>query len=630
MPPGAVPRVVRFGAFALDLVSGELSKHGVRVKLRDKPFQILSVLVERPGEVITRKELQERLWPGDTFVEFENGLNNAISRLRESLGDNADRPLFIETLPRRGYRFVAPVEIRPEPSVPEAAESPAAPVPAPVGIAPVPAARRRWWLLAAAAAAVVVSTGWYSLKPVPKLPPSARSVAVLPFVPGDAREASTDDYVAFGMTEALITELSRVGALKVISQTSVMQYKGVRKALPDVARELGVGTIVEGSVLREGERVRITVQLIDALTDVHLWAQSYMKDSASAMTDQRQLAREIAGVIRSHLSPSDTSAPPAFHRTNAAAYEAYVKGRYFLQRYDEASWLRGREFLEESIAADPRFADAYEGLASYYLTTDSVLPVEAMALAKSNAARALALDDLFAAAHASLAFAAFFGDWEWTAVEREFTRAVQLDPNDTRTRRWRALYLSAMGRHNEAIDEIQRSVELDPVSVAAFDAAGAVWFNARRFDKILEQATRIAELSPQDPRSHYHFTVAHLHQGNDPQALASAERAVATTGRHPAALALLAAAQHRSGRTDDVRTTMAEINRAAEASYVPQFFIAMANLWTGNRDEAMRGLQRGYERRDGYLVYLKVTPWADALRGHPGFDDLLRKMNFPQ
>jgi TolB-like protein/DNA-binding winged helix-turn-helix (wHTH) protein/Tfp pilus assembly protein PilF len=626
MPPGAAPRVVRFGAFELDLGSGELSKHGVRVKLRDKPFQILSVLVERPGEVITRRELQERLWPGDTFVEFENGLNNAISRLRESLGDNADRPLFIETLPRRGYRFVAPVEVRPGPSLPEAAMPPTA---LPGAVPHAPAVRRRWWLVAAAAVAAAASTGWYSLKPDPERPPSARSVAVLPFVPGDAREASSDEYVAFGMTEALITELSRVGALKVISQTSVMQYKGVRKALPEVARELGVGTIVEGSVLREGDRVRITVQLIDAQTDVHLWAQSYTRDSASALTDQRPLAREIAGVIRSRLAPSDTSVPPAFHQTNAAAYEAYVKGRYFLlQRYDEASWQRGREFFEESVAADPDFAAAYEGLASYYLTTD-MLPTKAMPLAKSNAQRALALDDLSASAHASLAFASFFGDWDWAAVDREFARAVRLDPNDSRTLRWYALYLSAMGRHNEAIDEVERAIELDPVSVSAFDTAGAVWFNARRFDKILEQAARIAELSPQDPRSHYHFTVGHLHQGNTTEALASAERAVAATGRYPAALALLAAAQFRSGRMDDARTTMDEINRAAEAAYVPDFYIAMANLWTGNRDEALRGLQRGYDRRDGYLVHLKVTPWADALRDHPGFIELLRKMNFP-
>lgn len=628
MPPGAAPRVVRFGAFELDLVSGELSKHGVRVKLRDKPFQILSVLVERPGEVITRKELQERLWPGDTFVEFENGLNNAISRLRESLGDNADRPLFIETLPRRGYRFVAPLEARPGPPAPEAAAPPTPPAPA-AAVTQAPRSGRRWWLAAAAVAAAVVSMGWYSLRPDPELAPSARSVAVLPFVPGDAREASPDDYVAFGMTEALITELSRVGALKVISQTSVMQYKGVRKALPEVARELGVGTIVEGSVLREGDRVRITVQLIDAQTDVHLWAQSYMRDAASALTDQRPLAREIAGVIRSRLAPSDTSVPPAFHQTNAAAYEAYVKGRYFMQRYDEASWQRGREFFEESVAADPRFAAAYEGLATYYLTSD-MLPTEAMPLAKSNAQRALALDDLSAGAHASLASAAFFGDWAWSAVEREFTRAVALDPSDTRTRRWRALYLSAMGRHTEAIDEIEQALELDPVSVSAFDAAGAVWFNARRFDKVFEQATRIAELSPQDPRSHYHFTTGHLLQGNTSQALESAERVVTATGRFPAALALLAAAQHRAGRADDARKTMAELNRAAEASYVPAFYVAMANLWIGNADEAVRELQRGFEQRDGYLVYLKVTPWADALRGHPGFDDMVRKMNFPE
>jgi TolB-like protein/DNA-binding winged helix-turn-helix (wHTH) protein/Tfp pilus assembly protein PilF len=626
MTPGPPRRVTRFGAFELDLASGELLKHGVRVKLRDKPFQILVALLERPGDVITRKELQERLWPGDTFVEFENGLNNAISRLRETLGDNADRPLFIETLPRRGYRFVAPLEVRPDAP---AQEPPPPVVPTAASQSPSRMTAWRWWPAAAAIVAATGSVSWYWPSPRPAPAPSTRSVAVLPFVPGDAREASADDYVAFGMTEALITELSRVGALKVISQTSVMQYKGVRRALPAVARELGAGTIVEGSVLREGDQVRITVQLIDAETDTHLWAQSYMRDPAAALGRQRELAREVAGIIRSRLVPSDRSTPPVFHQTSPSAYEAYVKGRYFMQRQDEESWLRGREFFEQSIAADPTFAPAYVGLANYYVTTDLVPPAEAMPRAKANAQHALKLDELSAGAHAALAFAHYFGDWDWAAVEREFTRATELDPSDAWTRRWHALYLSAMGRNAAAIEEIQRAIELDPVSVSAFDAAGAVWFNARRFDKVIEQGRRIAELSPQDPRAYAHMTIGHLFQGDLVQAVDMAQKGVAATARNPAFLAMLAGTLQRAGRVDEAHAILAELNQVADKGYVPDFFLAMAHLWLDKRDDAVRLLQRGYERRDGYLVYLSVTPWADALRGHPPYEDLLRRMNFP-
>ena len=626
MTLGPQRRVTRFGAFELDLASGELLKHGIRVKLRDKPFQILLALLERPGDVITRKELQERLWPGDTFVEFENGLNNAISRLRETLGDNADRPLYIETLPRRGYRFVAPLEMRTDTMRHEAP-------PAVVPNAPSESASRitpwRWWPIALALVAAAASVSWYWPSPRPAPVPSTQAIAVLPFVPGDAREASADHYVAFGMTEALITELSRVGALKVISQTSVMQYKGVSKALPEVARELGAGTIVEGSVLREGDQVRITVQLIDARTDTHLWAQSYMRDQSAALAGQRQLAREVAGIIRSRLVPSDRSTPPVFHQTNPPAYEAYVKGRYAMQRQDEGEWLKGRAFFEQSIAADPTFAPAYVGLANYYVTTDSLSPIEAMPRAKANAQRALQLDEMSAGAHAALAFVHYFGDWDWAAVEREFTRAVELDPSDAWTRRWHALYLSAMGRHAAAIEEIQRAIELDPVSVSAFDAAGAVWFNARRFDKVLEQARRIAELSPQDPRAYAHMTIGHLFQGDLVQAVDMAQKGVAASARNPAFLAMLTATLQRAGRVDEAHATLAELNHVAAKGYVPDFFLGMAHLSLDKRDDAIRLLQRGYEARDGYLVYLNVTPWADALRGHPQYEDLLRRMNFP-
>jgi TolB-like protein/DNA-binding winged helix-turn-helix (wHTH) protein len=621
------PRV-RFGVFEIDPASGELLKRGRRVRLHHQPFQLLLALLERPGELVTRTELQERLWPG-MFVEFENGINNAVSRLREALGDSADNPKFIETLPRRGYRFIAPLESL-SPGVPASAVPLLSPGAAAVE-APASAsarARVRPWLVGGVVVAVALFSVLAIIWSRGRRPP-ASSVAVLPFVTGEAA-GSPDDYLAFGMTDALIGELSRVGALKVISQTSVMQYKDVRKTLPTIARELDAGTIVEGSVLHEGGQVRITVQLIDARTDTHLWTQTYRRDRATALSTQRELAREVAGLIRARLAPSDRSAPPPLQATNPQAYEAYLRGRYFMQRVDEATRVRARESFEQSIAADPNFAPAHVGLANYFVLTDLLPPSEAMPRAKASALRALALDGSSAAAHASLGFVHYFGDWDWAAAGRELARAVELDPSDASSRRWHALYLSSMGRHATAINEVQRAIELDPVSISSYDAAGAVWSNARQFDKVLEQARRIHDLSPDDPRGFAHAAMAYLQQGRFDEAIEAAQKGAERSGRAVAFLSILAVAEHRAGRTEQARQTLREIDDDAENEYVSDVFVAGAYLWLRGHEAALDRLERAYQRRDGYLVVAKVAPWLDPLRGDPRFQALLRRMNFPE
>ena len=436
----------------------------------------------------------------------------------------------------------------------------------------------------------------------------SRSVVVLPFVAGNAIDGSPDDFVAFGMTDALIGELSRVSSLKVISETSAMQYKGVRKPLPQIARELGVSTVVEGSVIHEGEQVRITVQLIDAQTDTHVWSQTYHPDSATVVSTQRALAREVAGLIRSRLVPSAESPTPAIQQTNPSAYEAYVKGRYFLQRADAAGAARARAFFEEAIAADERFAPAYVGLAQYFVTTDSLAPAEAMPKARASAERALELNPSSAAAHAALAFVHYFGDWDWMAAERAFARANELDPGDALSRRWHALYLSSMGRHATAIEEVQRAIELDPVSISAFDAAAAVWSNARRFDKVLEMAERIRELNPEDPRAFMHLAISHLHQNRFTDATQALQQGMEIVGRDPAFLCLLAVAQHRGGEPQAALQTMSEVDQLATKGYVPDAFLAVAYVWLRDHDAAVDQLYLALARRDAYLVVAKVAP----------------------
>lgn len=616
--------------FEADLETGELRKHGLRIRLPQQSFRVLRVLIEHPGQVISREDLRQSLWPADTFVEFDKNLNNAVSRLREALGDVAGSPRFVETVPRRGYRFIAPVE---RPAAPVAHLRP---VVAPTSVVtPAKTTSRAGWKAVAAAVlavAIIALGGWlaFRTRPAASAESGQKTVAVLPFVAGDDTEGSSDSYVAFGMTEALITELSRVGALKVISQTSVMQYKGLRKPLKQIAQELGAGTIVEGSVLREGDHVRITVQLIDAATDTHLWAQSYGRESASALGNQRELAREVAGIIRSRIAPSDRTAAPVLEQTNAAAYEAYVKGRYFMLQPSAASWAKSRDFFEQSIAADPGFALAHVGLSNYYGITDTLPPAEAMPKAKASALRALELDENLAAAHAALAYVHYFGEWNWEETERRFARAIELDPNDSWSRRWLALYLNSVGRSATAVEEIERAIELDPVSVSAHDAAGAIYFDARRFDKIIEQAQRINELSPNDPRALIHLATAYFHQGNWEQALEFGQRGVNASGRNPAFLCVLAATQHRAGLTTEADQTLAEVLQLASKGYVPDVFLGLTHLWMRGPEAALPFFERAYQRRDGYFVIVKSSPWFDPMRGHPGYDDLVRRMNFPQ
>jgi tetratricopeptide (TPR) repeat protein len=432
------------------------------------------------------------------------------------------------------------------------------------------------------------------------------------------------------MTEALITELSLVGALKVISRTSVMQYRDVPKPLKQIARELGAGAIVEGSVLRDGGQLRITVQLIDARSDTHLWARSYGRDPETALSRQRELAREVAGIIRSRLAPSDHTPVPLIEQTSAAAYEAYVKGRYFLQQRDPSSWVKSRQYFEQSVAADPNFAPAHVGLSNYYGLTDAIPAAEAMPKAKASAMRALALDDTLASAHAALAYVHYFWDWDWAGAERRFARALELDPSDSSTRRWRALFLSAMGRSATAIEEITRAIELDPVSVSAYDAAGAIYLDAGRFDRVLEQAQRIHDLSRDDPRALAHFATAYFHQGKLQQAVDFAQRGVDASGRSPALLCVLAAAQHHAGRREEAEQTLEEVMDLADSGHVPDVFLALTHLWMRGPDAALPFLQRAYDRRDSYLVILKSTPWFAPMRDHPGYRELVRRMSFPQ
>jgi len=443
---------IRFGVFVLYVRCGELRKQGVRIRLQDQPLLILQALLERPGEIVTREELRARIWPADTFVDFDHGLYSAMKRLRDALGDSADNPRFIETLSRRGYRFIAPVTGAHE--VTQASVSPQVLVVPSATEArtetPPPRLARRMALVGlgvlvgSAALVVALKVGglqswiWGNISARPP-----RSLAVLPLA--NLSSDPAQEYFADEVTEELITQFSKLGDLKVISRTSVMQYKGSRKQLPQIANELGVDAVVEGAVQLSGQRVRITAQLVDGKSDKHLWAEDYDRDLSDVLLLQSEVARDIAAKIDLQLTPQqEKRLEKQAHPVIPEAYQSYLLGRYYWNKRTADGLQKAGVYFEKAIQADPNYALAYSGLADYYafLTLlggpEVMRPPDAMAKAKAAAVRSLQLDDSLAEAHASMGHVLHNYDWDWAGAEREFKRAIELNPNYSIVHHWYA------------------------------------------------------------------------------------------------------------------------------------------------------------------------------------------------
>jgi TolB-like protein/DNA-binding winged helix-turn-helix (wHTH) protein/Tfp pilus assembly protein PilF len=602
MPSPSLQPAVRFGSFEVNPRTGELRKQGIRIKLHEKPFQVLLALIEHPGEVVTRKELQERLWPGDTFVEFENGLNNAISRLREALGDTAESPRFIETVPRHGYRFLPEV-------------SPAMPASRAANFRP-------WLIVFGSVLGVSLIIG-----AVFRLPTShkqvIRSLAVLPF--RNLGTGTADDYFTDGMTDAVTTELAKLGVSKVISETSVAQFKDTKKSVPDIAHMLDVDAIVEGAVLREGNQVRITVQLIGADTDRHLWAESYQRQMTDILALQDEVALGVAHAIKLELSPG--AARPASRKpVNAEAYEAYLKGRYFMQKGPESA-LRAKDYFQQAIQLDPGYAPAYAGLSDFYVLT--LTPKEALPKAREYAEQALKLDYNLPDSHVSLAYIYFYDDWNWPAAGEEFQRAISLAPGLAESHRWYAIYLVAMGRMDEGMREAQQAVDLDPLSISAHHGAAVAAFCAGQYDRSIAEGRKILELDANDPRAYLDMAAGHSQKGMYPEALQDTEKGLALYHRDPFFLSIAAYVYGRLGNKEQATKLVEEMRAAGQKNPVSSFLFATAFVGMGKQKEAVEALEEGYKAHDPDIVGLNSTPWFDPLRSDPRFQDLLRRMNLP-
>jgi Predicted integral membrane protein len=630
-------RSYEFGVFTVDLPGGELRKHGVRLKVQERPFQLLVCLLERPGEIISRDELRQRLWPDGTFVDFDHNISSAINKLRTVLNDSASNPRFIETVGSRGYRFLADVKrICPASSQIPDQETPEVPMTAAATASP----RHGLWKVVAGIALILSAlvAGYFQLgrKTSKSIAPATRvMVAVLPFqnLTGDAGQ----DYFSDGLTEEMIAELTRLNQhhLGVIARTSVMLYKQSPKPLDQIGRELGVQYVMEGSVRRDSGRVRITAKLIQVKDQTHLWAREYDRELNNSLALQSEIAQEIGDEIQISLPDNNgvkaaNHPAPAHSTASYEAYDSYLKGRYFWNKRTTSGFLQAASYFQQAIAKDPGYASSYAGLADTFglMSTWYAAPQqEFMPKAKAAALSALALDDSLAEAHASLALVAENYDYDWQTAEKEFRRAIQLNPDYATAHQWYAEYLAWQGRFDEALAESERARQLDPMSLIIATDRGTILFYARKYDRAIDQFRAVLDMDPGFGNARGFLAVAYVQQGRFAEALK--ENDLAKNDEHPQWYWAVRA--YIYNHASDASQAQHALARFEELSSRLQSDAILARLVAYNgsaqREKVMSLLEQAYKEHSPALTNIKVDPRYDYLRKDQRFQELLTRMN---
>ena len=637
---------IRFGDFEFDLEAEQLFRAGQRVKIQPQPLRVLQLLVERPGETVSREDLRSHIWNGATFVEFDQGLNYCIRHIRQALSDNALNPTYVETLPKQGYRFIAEVV---QPANAKKAEAVAEPI---AHLAAGPSTRtarnmadrtlatrqRRvlLWIVPTGLGflillAAVTNVGGIRTR-VLRPPASAiHSIAVLPLenLSGDSKQ----EYFAEGVTEELTTELAQIGDLNVISHTSAAQYDGTKKSLPQIARELGADAVVEGAVERSGDTVMITVQLIQGSSDRHLWARSYKR----SIRDVLDLQREVAHALANEIQAKRLTLLEKAERDNGGfiepeAYERYLKGKFSLER---GELRKSIAYFQEAIQESPNYAPAYAGLANAFICMGQswfpdgdMPPKQVLPQAEAYARKALALNNALGEGHLALGRVIQLYDWNWPEVEREYRQSLQLNPNDVLAHVEFAEFLEEMGRNDEALLEGRRAVALDPVNPSHVADVGYLYFTAREYDLATVECRKALELDPNSVPGRVVLGWVYEQQKKYPEAIAELEQAVSLSNRQEVPLAGLGRVLAKSGRKRDAEKVLAELNRRSRVRYVSPCLIALVQAGLGQRDQAMSSLEQGLVNRDQWMLCLKVDPLLDELRGDPRFRSLLRNVGF--
>ena len=572
--------VVRFGVFEVDLRTGELRKQGLKLKLQEKPFQILVLLLEHPGEVVTREDMRQKLWPADTFVDFDRNVNTGIRKLREALGESSDNPRFVETLARRGYRFIAPVE-------------------RPRGAA---------------------------------LPNGKIMLAVLPF--DNLSSDPEQEYFSDGLTEEMITRLAQLQPrrLGVIARTSVMEYKRTDKGVDQIGRELSVDYLIEGSVRRAAGRVRISAQLIQVSDQTHLWAENYERELADVFAIQSDVATCIAGSLAIELLPAQVHSLACAPTKDPSAHEAYLKGRHFWNEFSEEGFRKAYPYFQQAIQKDPNYGMAYAGLAETYTPLGFFSidpPREVFPRAKEAARKALEINDTLVEAHGSLGISSLLYDWDWQAAERHFKHAIEIDPDYGLAHLRYGLLLMALGRLDEALREQLRGKELDPLSLLINWLVAWVLYLQGEYDQAIEQCRKTLELEPRFVMAHWQLGRALLKKAKYEEAIPEFETAATLSRENPLQVGALGHACGIAGKKSKALKTLKKLRELSTRRYVPAYDMALIYVGLGEKEQAFEWLERAWKERFGWLVFLNAEPIFEPLRSDPRFQDLLRRMNFP-
>jgi TolB-like protein/DNA-binding winged helix-turn-helix (wHTH) protein/Tfp pilus assembly protein PilF len=626
---------LRFDDFEVDLCSGEVWKHGIRVRVQDQPFQVLRLLLERPGQIVTRDELKQTLWQADTFVDFDDGLNTAVKKIRELLGDSAERPRYIETIPRRGYRFVAPISPPPpvEATVAAPHSQPALVLPPAEGAVPRKGYRPAGYVAVGVLALLVTLVsagvgGWRTRLVGHALAPRIGSLAVLPLA--NLSRDPEQDYFADGMTEALIADLAQVRALRVISRTSVMHYKGTDKTLPQIARDLNVDAVIEGTVQRSGNRVRVTAKLIPVQTDAPVWVKVYERDSRDVLVMQSELAQAIVSEIKVQLTPREGQRFAGARSVNPKAYDAYLLGDYHSRKRNPAAMEKAVEYFQEAIRADPSYAQAYAGLAYAYLERDVWSGVGIGKTAdqvRANTLKALELDGELAEAHSLLGWIYFQYDWDWVHTEAEFKRAIELNANLPSSYARYAFFLQAMGRHQEALAAVHRAVELDPLSAWNISEEGRILYRARRYADAIARYQRALELDPSYVPALSRIAEAYEQLGKYDEARAYAQKYQQISGDRSLSLQLMARIYARMGKRREALEALRSFEKIGPL-FGDEYALAGIYSALGDHDRAITELKKLVQTRS-MMPFVFVGPELDPLRSDPRFQQLLRRANLP-
>lgn len=632
------PSLFRFADFEADLRGGILRKEGVKIRLQEQPFRVLTALLEAKGEVVTREELRTRLWPADTFVDFDHRLAAAISKVRDALRDSVENPKFVETVGRRGYRImlpVQPVSIPPVAALTEASHSQASVSPSNAPTQGRLALPGRTVTLAAvalgASLAFFVFYRWRQPEATASAVPHISSLAVLPLE--NLSNDPEQEYFVQGMTDEIITDLAKLPGVRVISRTSAIQFKGTRKTLPQIARELNVDAVVEGTVLRAGNRVRIHAQLVYAPTDGHIWAQAYDRDLQDVLTLQANLAQDIANEIQLKLSSQQQADLKAAHSVDPEAHELYLRGRFFWNKRDPSSFAKAADYFQQAIAKDPKYAPAYAGLADCYALSGGLnrIPAEeAMTKAKATAERALQLDPDLAEAHASLGLIAPFLSWNWDEARTEYERAIELNPNYATAHHWYAEgYLMPVGRVDDAVVEIRKAQLLDPLSAVISTDLGKELYFARKYDEAIVELHRALELDPNFSSAHNWISDSLLEKGDYDGAATELEK-TKPVREERVYIRQTAYLHARMGRRAKARAELAKSLQLSRGRQISSGAVALTYAALGDNDSAFVWLERAYNEHSSFMTTLKFWSVFDPIRSDSRFVDLLRRVRLAQ